>query len=239
MAEPNKADFFFSKVKAVGQGIGNVARDIGGTVRDIGGTVANAATNVVVAVKDLPNIIDNSDFEKIKAINQVARQHTVQQKKKFTDHEWQEAERRADAVLAQFPEGYFESDFDPVKFELEQLSTEAGQEEIDAVVERLTVGVEKASGKLSRHVMKKRDQLIHGINTVASVEDDLRAAFMITRTSRSGLKQAGEEIMRNLRVTGQTRRKRGYMELLEVCMKIKRARDLQQLLKRAQESGEY
>ena len=37
--------------------------------------------------------------------------------------------------------------------------------------------------------------------------------------------------MRNVRVAGQTRRKQYYMELLDICMSIKRARDLQQSLK--------
>ena len=75
---------------------------------------------------------------------------------------------------------------------------------------------QKATGKLSRHVFRKREQLLTGINNVASVEDDLKAAFMITRSSRASLKQSGEEIMRNMRVVGQTRRKQHYMELLEV-----------------------
>lgn len=65
-------------------------------------------------------------------------------------------------------------------------------------------------------MFRKREQLLTGINNVASVEDDLKAAFMITRSSRASLKQSGEEIMRNMRVVGQTRRKQHYMELLEV-----------------------
>ena len=76
--------------------------------------------------------------------------------------------------------------------------------------------VQKATGKLSRRVFTKRDQLLNGLSTVASVGDDLKSAFLITRTSRASLKQSGEEIMRNVRVAGQTRRKQYYMELHEV-----------------------
>jgi hypothetical protein len=54
------------------------------------------------------------------------------------------------------------------------------------------------------------------MSTVATVGDDLKAAFMIVRTSRASLKQSSEEIMRNVRVAGQTRRKQYYMELLQV-----------------------
>lgn len=90
---------------------------------------------------------------------------------------------------------------------------------------------QKATGKLARRVFVKRDQLLEGMSKVASVEDDLKAAFMIARTGRATLKQSGEEVMRNLRVAGQTRRKQGYMALMEVCVKIKRLRQLQQALK--------
>ena len=48
------------------------------------------------------------------------------------------------------------------------------------------------------------------------MEDDLKAAFMIARSSRASLQRSGEEVMRNVRVAGQTRRKRYYMELIEV-----------------------
>ncbi len=75
---------------------------------------------------------------------------------------------------------------------------------------------QKATGKLSRRVFTKRDQLLNGLSTVASVGDDLKAAFMIARTSRASLKQSGEEVMRNVRVAGQTRRKQYYMELIQV-----------------------
>ncbi len=88
-------------------------------------------------------------------------------------------------------------------------------------------------------MFKKRDVLLEGIAAVASVEDDIKAAFMIARTSRASLKQAGDEVMRNLRVVGQTQRKQNYLELLTVCLKVKRVHDLQKTLKRAQESGDY
>ena len=54
------------------------------------------------------------------------------------------------------------------------------------------------------------------MSTVATVGDDLKAAFLIARNSRASLKTSGEEVMRNVRVAGQTRRKQYYMELHEV-----------------------
>jgi hypothetical protein len=79
--------------------------------------------------------------------------------------------------------------------------------------------------------MKKREQLIQGIDTVATVEDDLKAALATTRAARATTRLAGDEVQRHLRVAGQTRRKQSYMQLMDVIMKIKQARDLQKSLR--------
>lgn len=51
-------------------------------------------------------------------------------------------------------------------------------------MEQLTGVMEAVSGQLSTHVMAHHDALIAGITNVAAVEDDLRAALILTRTSR-------------------------------------------------------
>jgi len=201
MGDSQFTTHFLGKLKAIGNTIGDAAVNVGGTV-------VGAGTKVVGVVKDIPNSIGhNSDFDHIKSINQLARQKPVQKQHHYTDAEWAEAERRADAVLDKLFPGYFEADFDPVKHELEQLTVEAGPEEIDGIVDKLTLGVEvrlrrrssassmrpmhahrttlvasqKATGKLSRRVFTKRDQLLQGMSTVATIGDDLKAAFLITR----------------------------------------------------------
>ena len=127
---------FFGKLKAIGNSIGDVAVNVGESV-------ASAGTKVVGVVKDIPNsITHNSDFDHIKSINELARQKPILREHQYTDAEWAEAEKRADVVLDKLYPGYFQEGFDPVKHELEQLTAEAGSEEIDAIVERLTTGVE-------------------------------------------------------------------------------------------------
>ena len=121
---------FLDKLKAIGGKIEGIASDVGTTA-------AYAGKSFVNTVSAMPgSLIVDSDFERIKNINQLARQHGtgLNTRKKFTDVEWEAAEKRADAVISQIPQGYLEKDFDPVKYELEQLSNEAGQEEIDAIV---------------------------------------------------------------------------------------------------------
>lgn len=79
--------------------------------------------------------------------------------------------------------------------------------------------------------MRKREQLIQGISTVATVEDDLKAALATTRSSRAGMRQAADEVQRHLRVAAQTRRKQSYMQLMEVVLKVKAAKDLHKSLR--------
>ncbi|KXZ47615.1 hypothetical protein GPECTOR_34g774 [Gonium pectorale] len=231
------------KLKLVGGKVVDFGGSVAGKVVDVGGTVGNKIGDIGLKIGD--KLVDvatkplfESDFERLRQLNQIARQQQ-DLRRKYTDDELAAVEARADLVLGQLYKGYFEADFDPVAYELSKLSDSDDQAHIDELVERLTQGVETVSGRLSRHVNKKRDVLLAGIDRVAEVEDDLKAAFMISRSSRSTLKAAAEEVQRNMRVVGQTRRKQSYMELMEVISKIKRARDLQHSLKKSQELGEY
>lgn len=67
--------------------------------------------------------------------------------------------------------------------------------------------MQTVSGKLARHVSKKRDKLLEGIDLVAGVEERVKTAFLTARSSRSTMRTAAEEVARNLRVAGHTRRK--------------------------------
>jgi hypothetical protein len=80
-------------------------------------------------------------------------------------------------------------------------------------------------------VVKKSAELIEGINVVATVEDDLKAALATARTARDSVRASGVEVQRHLRVTSQTRRKQSYMQILEMVLKVQQAKDLQKLLR--------
>lgn len=51
-------------------------------------------------------------------------------------------QQRADLILALLNDGYFSEGFDPVEYELRQLSTESNQEDVDVVVDKLASAVE-------------------------------------------------------------------------------------------------
>ena len=107
-------------------------------------TVATGVTNVA------NSLLLDSDLERIKSINEFAKSQTaVGGRKQLSEQEMDAADKKADAVLAKCcSDQYFlpPQSFDPVRHELQQLSNEAGQEEIDQVVDRLAVGVEVGGG---------------------------------------------------------------------------------------------
>jgi hypothetical protein len=55
------------------------------------------------------------------------------------------AKKRGEEILQQLPPGYFDSAFDALKRELCQMGSEARQDEIDVVVDRLTAAMEVRS----------------------------------------------------------------------------------------------
>eukprot|EP00198_Chlamydomonas_reinhardtii_P001173 XP_001690508.1 predicted protein [Chlamydomonas reinhardtii] len=226
------------KLKLVGGKVVDLGGTFAGKVVDVGGTVGGKLGDIGGRIGSQIASLAETDFERMRQLNQIAKQQQ-DLRRKYTEEELQAVEKRADLVLGQLYSGYFEANFDPVAYELSKLNDHDNQDHIDELVERLTLGVETVSGRLSRHVNKKRDVLLAGIDRVAEVEDDLKAAYHISRSSRASLKAAAEEVQRNMRVVGQTRRKQAFMEMMEVVSKIKRARDLQHLLKKSQELGEY
>lgn len=124
----------------------NVFSIIKDTVSTIGGTVTTTVSTIGgkigdgVATVATMAMVDH-DFDRVKAISAFAKQHAAA-RRKFTDAELSAAEARADATLDTLPTGYFEPKFNPIAYELQQLTNEDGQEQMDAVVERLTAGVE-------------------------------------------------------------------------------------------------
>jgi hypothetical protein len=58
-----------------------------------------------------------------------------------------------------------------------------------------------------------------------------QAACAGVRAARGTLRAAADDVQRNISVVTQTRRKQGYLTLMEVCLKLQKAKNLQQSLK--------
>jgi hypothetical protein len=143
----------FSRLRGFADGL----KGLGSKVVDLGGTVANkvvdgaSTTGQVIAgtavgvgnrfVDTVSRPLFEGDFERMRQLNQLARQQQ-DLRKKFTEEELQAVEKRADLVLSQLHEGYFEQNFDPVAYELSKLTDADDQTHMDELVEKLTYGVE-------------------------------------------------------------------------------------------------
>lgn len=128
------------KFKLVGGKLVDVGGVIGAVGKTVGSKVVDVAGDVAGSVKSGASQLLVSDFEKLKHLNQLAKQHAV--RAKYTVEELAAVEQRADAIISALPEGYFDKSFDPVAHELVQLNELDEQEQIDALVDRLTLGVE-------------------------------------------------------------------------------------------------
>ena len=139
-----KLKFVGGKVVDLGGKVVDVGKDVGTRV---GGTVADLGSKVVDAAGAGIKSFTVDEFERLRQLNQVAKQqHDL--RKKYTDEELKAVEAKADLVLGQLYSGYFEEKFDPVAYELSKLADSDNQDHIDELVERLTGGVEVRGGCL-------------------------------------------------------------------------------------------
>jgi hypothetical protein len=150
-------------------------------LKDLGSKIESGVVTAAKAVKDLPqNIGFEGDFDRIKSLNQIARTQNVRAKK-YSAQEWADAEKRADAVLDSIYHGYTEEGFDPVRYELEQLSTDAGHEEIEATVEKLTTGVEVRAHMHAGHLLACDEEAGTSFKHASNVGMDERREGQPTR----------------------------------------------------------
>ncbi|WIA16240.1 hypothetical protein OEZ85_012951 [Tetradesmus obliquus] len=150
-----------------------------------------------------------------------------------------ERDARAELILQQLPQAYFDQGFDPLEHELRQMGDETKQEDVDSVVERLSAAVEVVGVRLAKQVQKQQEKLIAGITNVTHVEDDLKAAHVICKGTRSQLRMAAEDVQRQIKIITTTCKKQAYMEVLEVANKMKKIQDLQQALRKVHEQGDF
>lgn len=140
MAGPGPAPgAFFSKLKAFGDRLENVAKDV---AKDVATGVVTGVDKVTNVAKDIKGSILDSEIERLRSVSQFAKTQQPVKHKQFSRFELDEADKRADAILATFHLGYLEKDFDAVRFELQQLHDSTAQDEIDQIVDRLALGVE-------------------------------------------------------------------------------------------------
>jgi hypothetical protein len=113
----------------------------------VGSSVLTVADKVGTGVRDLKDTLLDGDLDRIRSVHAFQKaqgqlqQHT-RGRKQLSERELDEADKKADAVLASLPAGYFQENYDPVRHQLMQLTEGSEQHDVDAVVERLGTCVE-------------------------------------------------------------------------------------------------
>ncbi len=138
MTEPKGGSLLLGKLKALGDRIENVATNV---VSGVQTGVSTVGTGVINVAKDIKESVLDGDLDKIRSVHAFQKnQASLAQsgrRKHFSEQELDAADQRAAQVLAKLPPGYFEKEYDPVRHELSQLLESSGQEDMDAIVERL------------------------------------------------------------------------------------------------------
>ncbi|KAL3652988.1 hypothetical protein CASFOL_002669 [Castilleja foliolosa] len=135
---------------------------------------------------------------------------------------------------------FFEEEFDPVRYILEQVPHEeiepAYFEEKAAL--RLAQ-LDKISERLSRHVMEHHEEMVKGMNLVRELEKDLKIANVICMNGRRHLTSSRNEVSRDLIVTDNSKRKQALLDVLPIITELRHAMDLQVALEICVEEGNF
>ncbi|KAL3622900.1 hypothetical protein CASFOL_033200 [Castilleja foliolosa] len=135
---------------------------------------------------------------------------------------------------------FFEEEFDPVRYILEQVPPEECEpvyfEEKAAL--RLAQ-LDKISERLSCHVMEHHEEMVKGMNLVRELEKDLKVANVICMNGRRHLTSSRNEVSRDLIVTDNSKRKQALLDVLPIITELRYAMDLQVALETCVEEGNF
>ena len=106
---------------------------------------SNVLDDLTTRLKSFSDAIDFKVAEAFKVRSRPESRQAQVEDVKITTKVHQEKEaaaKRAEQILQQLYSGYFDKAFDPLAYELGQMTDDSKQDDIDATVERLTAAVE-------------------------------------------------------------------------------------------------
>ena len=142
-------------------------------------------------------------------------------------------------ILNHLSDVYFDPNGDPLAQELASLPVSFSTQDLEAAAETNTTALEAVSEKLSAHILRNYDAFAAGVDEVIGTEELLEAASLQAKVSREQLAVAGTEVQHAIGVWKNTQRKRTLTELMDVCMKMKRASEFISELSSAIAEGDF
>ncbi|KAL4522781.1 hypothetical protein Ndes2526A_g00871 [Nannochloris sp. 'desiccata'] len=144
-----------------------------------------------------------------------------------------------EGLLNTLADVYFQKDGDCLDFELACLPLAVTATELEAAAEDRTVALEAVSEKLSHHILRNYDAFAAGVDEVIGTVELLEAAALKSKISREGLSVAAAEVQRGIGVWRNTQRKRGLTELLDILLRLRRAREIAGQLSTTLSEGDF
>jgi hypothetical protein len=142
-------------------------------------------------------------------------------------------------ILNTLSDVYFQKNGDCLDFELAGLPVAVTATELEAAAEDRTVALEAVSEKLSHHILRNYDAFAAGVQQVIGTEELLESAALQSKISRERLSVAAAEVQRGIGVWRNTQRKRGLTEVLDILLRLRRAREIAVQLSTALSEGDF
>ncbi|KAJ6849930.1 syndetin [Iris pallida] len=143
-------------------------------------------------------------------------------------------------AVEELEEDFYEEDFDPVKYVLDNIpseDTDASYFEEKAAL-RLAQ-LDKIAERLSRHVMEHHEEMVKGMQLVMELEQDLKVANVICRNGRRHISSSMHEVSRDLVVHSNSKKKQALLDMLPILTELRHAIDMQMELDTLVEEGNY
>ncbi|CAA0815014.1 Unknown protein [Striga hermonthica] len=135
---------------------------------------------------------------------------------------------------------FYEEDFDPVRYILEQIPSEENEAAYFEEKAALRLAqLDKISERLSHHVMEHHEEMVKGMNLVRELEKDLKIANVICMNGRRHLTSSRNEVSRDLIVTDNSKRKQSLLDIFPILTELSHAVDMQVALETCVDEGNF
>ncbi|KAJ8512216.1 hypothetical protein OPV22_002650 [Ensete ventricosum] len=143
-------------------------------------------------------------------------------------------------TIDELEEDFYEEDFDPVRYILENVpSEETDATYFDKKSTLRLAQLDKIAERLSRHVMEHHEEMVKGMQLVMELEQDLKVANVICMNGRRHLTSSINEVSRDLVVNKKSRKKQALLDMLPILTELRHSLDIQMELETLVENGKY
>ncbi|KAH7663045.1 Vacuolar protein sorting-associated protein 54 N-terminal [Dioscorea alata] len=125
-------------------------------------------------------------------------------------------------------EEFYEEEFDPVKYALENIPSEENDANYFEKKAALRLAqLDRLTERLSRHVMEHHEEMVKGMQLVTELEQDLKVASVICMNGRRHIVSSMNEVSRDLVVNSYSKKKQALLDMLPILGELRHAVDMQ------------